>query len=151
MARSRLDRILAQPTALRLCRRRTRIKSNQRLPKLRALSVERWFWQKMAHPWQARPCYARWGLRRETTDEGGRFRFNNISQGHYRIWAFKEPLASPREQLFGEELNPGEKPKFSPVRLLMRPGKEIKVTVTSAVTGRPIEGPRWSSAIQTAV
>ena len=30
--------------------------------------------------------------------------------------------------------------RFAPIRLLMRPGKQVKVTVASAATGRPIEG-----------
>jgi beta-lactamase regulating signal transducer with metallopeptidase domain len=79
-------------------------------------------------------------LRRETTDQTGRFRFNDIRPGHYEIWAIKEPLTSPKQQLLGQPSNTEAKGQFSPVRLPMSPGKQIKVTVTSAVTGRPVEG-----------
>jgi beta-lactamase regulating signal transducer with metallopeptidase domain len=79
-------------------------------------------------------------LQKATTDEMGRFRFSDIPQGHYQIWAFKEPLASPKRQLIGEESALNANPRFSPVRLLMSPGKQINVTVTSSATGQPLEG-----------
>jgi beta-lactamase regulating signal transducer with metallopeptidase domain len=79
-------------------------------------------------------------LQKATTDEMGRFRFSDIPQGHYQIWAFKEPLASPKRQLVGEESAPNANPRFSAVRLLISPGKQINVTVTSSATGQPLAG-----------
>jgi beta-lactamase regulating signal transducer with metallopeptidase domain len=79
-------------------------------------------------------------IRRTKADDQGRFRFETISSGGYRIWAFKEDLTSPREPVFGRELPLPEGVRFAPIRLLMRPGKQVKVTVTSAATRRPVEG-----------
>ena len=84
------------------------------------------------------------GIRRTKTDDQGRFRFEKTPSGNYRIWAFKEDLASPREPVFGQEAPPPEGIRFAPIRLLMRPGKQVKVTVASAATRRPIEGAQVS-------
>ncbi|MDR3636999.1 MAG: carboxypeptidase regulatory-like domain-containing protein [Isosphaeraceae bacterium] len=79
------------------------------------------------------------GIRRTKADDQGRFRFERIPHGNYRIWAFKEDLASPREPVFAQDAPLPEGVRFAPIRLLMRPGKQVKVTVASAATGRPIE------------
>jgi beta-lactamase regulating signal transducer with metallopeptidase domain len=84
------------------------------------------------------------GIRRTTADEQGRFSFETIPSGNYRIWALKEDLASDREPVFGREAPPPEGLQFTPIRLLMRPGKQVKVTVASAATRRPIEGAQVS-------
>ena len=42
--------------------------------------------------------------------------------------------------IIGQKSNPEDKPWFAPLRLTMSPGKQIKVTVTSAVSGQAIEG-----------
>jgi beta-lactamase regulating signal transducer with metallopeptidase domain/protocatechuate 3,4-dioxygenase beta subunit len=79
-------------------------------------------------------------LQRAKADEQGRFRFDKMPGGHYEVWAFKDNLASPREHVLGREAPPRGAVQFAPIRLLMRPGKQVKVTVTSAETGRPIAG-----------
>ena len=84
------------------------------------------------------------GIRRTKADDQGRFRFETIPSGNYRIWAFKDDLASPREPVFGREAPSPEGVRFAPIRLLMRPGKQVKVTVASAATRRPIEGAQVS-------
>src|SRR5262249_45061037 len=56
------------------------------------------------------------------------------------IWAFQEELVSPRLQVFGRETPAPGGVQFAPVQLLMRPGKQVKLTVASAETGQPIEG-----------
>jgi beta-lactamase regulating signal transducer with metallopeptidase domain len=84
------------------------------------------------------------GIRQTKADDQGRFRFETIPSGNYRIWAFKEDLASPREPVFGREAPAAEGVRFAPIRLLMRPGKQVKVTVASAATRRPIEGAQVS-------
>jgi beta-lactamase regulating signal transducer with metallopeptidase domain len=84
------------------------------------------------------------GIRRTKADDQGRFRFETTPSGNYRIWAFKDDLASPREPVFGRDARPAEGVRFAPIRLLMRPGKQVKVTVASAATRRPIEGAQVS-------
>ncbi len=84
------------------------------------------------------------GIRRTKADDQGRFRFEKTPRGNYRIWAYKEVLASSREPVFGREGTPPEGVRFTPIRLLMRPGKQVKVTVASAATRRPIEGAQVS-------
>ena len=84
------------------------------------------------------------GIRRTKTDDQGRFRFETTPSGNYRIWAFKDDLASSREPVFGQEAAPPEGTRIAPIRLLMRPGKQVKVTVASAATHRPIEGAQVS-------
>ena len=46
----------------------------------------------------------------------------------------------PGSQVFGRETPPPGGVQFAPVQLLMRPGKQVKVTVASAETDQPIEG-----------
>jgi beta-lactamase regulating signal transducer with metallopeptidase domain len=79
-------------------------------------------------------------LRREKTDDAGRFQFSDVPQGHYSIWAIKESLVCPQQQLIGQETGTDTRPLFSSVRLSMNVGKQIRVNVTSALNGQPIEG-----------
>ncbi len=80
------------------------------------------------------------GIRRTKADDQGHFRFETIPNGNYRIWAFKEDLASSREPVFAREAPSPDGVRFAPIRLLMRPGKQVQVTVASAATRRPIAG-----------
>ena len=84
------------------------------------------------------------GIRRTKADDQGRFRFETIPSGNYRIWAFKEDLTSPREPVFSQEAPSPEGVRFAPIRLLLSPGKQVKVTVASAATRQPIEGAQVS-------
>ncbi len=74
------------------------------------------------------------------SDEKGQFRFENIPPGEYRIWAHKENLVSSKERLFGAQVVGSTGGRFAPIQLPMKPGKQVRVTVTSAETGQPIEG-----------
>ena len=84
------------------------------------------------------------GIRRTEADDQGRFRFEKIPSGNYQIWAYKEDLATSREPVFRQDAPSPEEIRFAPIRLLMRPGKQVKVTVASAATRRPLEGAQVS-------
>jgi BlaR1 peptidase M56/Carboxypeptidase regulatory-like domain len=79
-------------------------------------------------------------LHRATTDEMGRFRFEKIPPGRFAIWAHKDDLTSPKADIAGRETEIATLGVFPQVRLAMKPGKQVSFSVTSAVTGAPIEG-----------
>jgi protocatechuate 3,4-dioxygenase beta subunit len=81
--------------------------------------------------------------RREAkSDKEGRFRFEALSPGEYRIFATKDKLVSPRAEVQGSTVNGSRWGRFEPLRIEMSPGKELRLIVTSAATGQPLAGAR---------
>jgi protocatechuate 3,4-dioxygenase beta subunit len=74
------------------------------------------------------------------TDAAGRFRFEYVQPGHLSIQATKGPLISPRVEFDGVRVPGFKTGKFAPITLTVSEGKVIKVVVTSAATGKPLEG-----------
>ena len=72
----------------------------------------------------------------------GKFRLEKIppDSRQYLIWASAQNLITSKvqvKQTISEESNTAQ---FAPLRLEMREGKQVKFVVTSAVTGKPLEG-----------
>jgi protocatechuate 3,4-dioxygenase beta subunit len=74
------------------------------------------------------------------SNKEGRFRFEFVSPGHYSIQATKGSLVSRRAELDGQRVTGFKTGKFAPIKLTVGEGKELKVLVTSAATGKPLEG-----------
>ena len=79
-------------------------------------------------------------LYQTTSDKAGLFRFEKMSTDQYAIWAYKENLVSNKDRILSVKRAGQPGARFAPVRLLMHPGKQVKVTVASSVTGQPLEG-----------
>jgi uncharacterized GH25 family protein len=80
-------------------------------------------------------------LRQAKTDAQGRFSFENLPPGKYRVWANHEKLTSRRETLRGERVvipEEGDPPK--PLELRMFPGVGVTATVKAQSTGAVIPG-----------
>jgi hypothetical protein len=76
------------------------------------------------------------------SDKDGRFRFDGLPPGPFRILAIKEKLVSPSQEVEGRKINGSPWGRFEPLRIEMSPGKELNLVVTSATTGKPLEGAR---------
>jgi protocatechuate 3,4-dioxygenase beta subunit len=74
------------------------------------------------------------------SDKEGRFRFEFVSPGHYSIQATKGSLVSRRAEFDGQRVTGFKTGKFAPIKLTVGEGKELKIVVTSAATGKPLEG-----------
>jgi len=74
------------------------------------------------------------------TDAAGRFRFEYVQPGHLSIQASKGSLISLRVEFDGQRVPGFKTGKFAPIKLTVSAGKVIKVLVTSAATGKPLEG-----------
>jgi len=83
-----------------------------------------------------------WGTtqRRAETDGEGRFRFESLQPGHFGIFATKGNLVSSPVKFDGRRVSGFKTGKFAPVKLTVSEGKGIKVLVTAAATGKPLEG-----------
>lgn len=77
--------------------------------------------------------------RRMTANGDGKFLFDGVANGDYRIWALSDNLASRDKRLQGQILHLPLSGR-DPVKLIMRPGRIIRVNVTSAADGKPIGG-----------
>lgn len=79
---------------------------------------------------------------RATSDAAGRFEFTNIAPDSrpYTIWAHAGNLIVPEAPLEPIISADGASARFSPVRLQMVEGKQVKFLVRSAVTGKPLPG-----------
>ena len=81
-------------------------------------------------------------LRQTRADAEGKFSFEKLPPGKYRVWANHEKLTSRRETLRGERVEipaEGEQPK--PIELRMRPGVAVTARVKSQATGLAIPNP----------
>jgi len=77
--------------------------------------------------------------RRAVSDAEGKFEFEGLPPGTYRVWANHEKLTSRRATLRGEQVvvpEVGEQPKA--VELRMFPGVAVTARVKSQATGKPI-------------
>ncbi len=78
-------------------------------------------------------------LRQARSDADGKFAFEGLPPGTYRVWANHEKLTSRRATLRGEQVvvpEGGEQPKA--VELRMFPGVAVTARVKSQATGKPI-------------
>lgn len=79
-------------------------------------------------------------LYRATTDKEGRFRFEKIPTGEFRIWARKGELVCGIERFHNIGGSSANEARFKPVAMSLKPGKTVRITVVSQATGRPLEG-----------
>lgn len=74
-----------------------------------------------------------------TTDDMGRFRAAGGSSDWFWVWAEKANLVSPK-QVLRRPASTTSREGFPAVRLMLGPGRELKITVNSAVTREPLKG-----------
>jgi RNA polymerase sigma factor (sigma-70 family) len=80
--------------------------------------------------------------RRTTTNAQGKFTFDNVAAGEYRVLCFHGNLAS-RTKMYQGDIAVVEKNRDSkPVVLKLQPGVAVRVKVLCQATGKPIEGAR---------
>lgn len=72
-----------------------------------------------------------------TTDADGRFTFESVKSGGYRLWAEKGPYTTLHQKLKGHEIRVGNG-ELEPVQLRLHEGCAYRVTVLSAETGKPV-------------
>jgi hypothetical protein len=75
-----------------------------------------------------------------TTDDSGRFRVSGASSDWFWMWAEKANLVSPRQLLKRRPASATAAEGFPTVRLMLSPGRELKITVNSSVTREPLAG-----------
>lgn len=90
-------------------------------------------------------------LHRTVADASGRFAFEGLAPGKYRVWANFEAMSSRKAHIGrgGPDVTvPGSGEGPGPVELRMKPAPTVRVKVTDKLTGKPIAGatvhPGWS-------
>lgn len=76
------------------------------------------------------------------SDANGRFQFDDVPPDprQYEIWAYSGNLVTAKTEIEQAISADGTSARFSPLRLEMREGKQVKFLVRSAVSGKPVPG-----------
>jgi protocatechuate 3,4-dioxygenase beta subunit len=80
--------------------------------------------------------------RHATTDSQGRFHFDSLSPGEYRVLSFHGNLASRTKMFQGDTVSVAKNGESKPVTLKLQPGVEVRVKVLCQATGQPLKGAR---------
>lgn len=80
------------------------------------------------------------GLATAESDEAGQFRFENVKAYPmgYELWAYRDNLITEKTAVKQLETADSATIKFKPLRLEMKPGKQVRFIVTAKDTGQPI-------------
>lgn len=85
-----------------------------------------------------------WGGKRATTtsDAAGQFRFENVEGKplYFQLLAYQQNLITEKVRLTASPGDGAGTVRFRPVRLTMRPGRQVQLRITSQETGKPIPG-----------
>ena len=72
------------------------------------------------------------------TDAEGRFRITGALSAQAPIWATTNDLVSRREQNVRRTASASSRQTYPPIRLLVGPGRELRITVISETSGEPL-------------